>query len=498
MPDQLHFPWISVTLVVLVIAALAVWRERSGDRARTLSTCALAVSLGVLLLGNLDARLVGTEGAHLEPWSGTPLAGWFGIDIFNAIPLALFGTLALGITVFAPRRKVTPHWLSGVLVVTTGTLVAYAAENLVVMGVGWAVSAVPFLFRRFFEVPGESEIPRLLRATHLVSIAALIAGIYLLAESRTLNLEDWQQALRPGAVALELTGGERMGFWLVVAAVFLRKGIWPFHSWIVTSFERGPMLPLSLLVNGHLGAFVVVRVVLPLLSGMESGTVRVLGDLGLLTAAYTALLALVEPRPRRMLALISVSQGSFLLVGLSSTNTAGVAGALIHWQVVSVSTLILAAVYSGIEARIGRELDNTRYLGLAYGAPRLAVFFAMGGLTLVGLPLTLGFCAEDLLLNGTLSTYPYLGFIMPVVTAFNAFSFLRLFARLFLGKPGVEVRGLSDALPRERWVLTAAVLFLVLGGLFPRTLLRLPAAAAERLAVPAAHHSTGMHAKLDR
>ncbi|MBL8207422.1 MAG: hypothetical protein JNM09_24530, partial [Blastocatellia bacterium] len=96
-------------------------------------------------------------------------------------------------------------------------------------------------------------------------------------------------------------------------------------------------------------------------------------------------------------------------------------------------------------------------------------------------PLTLGFPAEDLLLQGTLATNSTLGVVLPIVTALNAFSVVRLFARLFLGRPTAAAHDLADALPRERWILTAALLFLLLGGLFPAPLIRLPALAAERM-----------------
>jgi NADH-quinone oxidoreductase subunit M len=207
-----------------------------------------------------------------------------------------------------------------------------------------------------------------------------------------------------------------------------------------------------------------------------------LGDMGLLTALYAALLALVDRQPRRLLALLAVSQSSFLLVGLESSNADGIAGALVHWQVVAVATTLLASVFTALEARLGTDFEEKRYLGLALGAPRLAVFFLIGGLSLVGLPLTLGFIGEDLLLHGTLTRHPHFGFVLPIVTAMNAFSVLRLFARLFLGHPDPEARAIADALPRERWVMTMAVLFLLIGGILPGPLTRLPAAAAEHLA----------------
>ncbi|MFM8395051.1 MAG: hypothetical protein ACKOB4_14115 [Acidobacteriota bacterium] len=102
-------------------------------------------------------------------------------------------------------------------------------------------------------------------------------------------------------------------------------------------------------------------------------------------------------------------------------------------------------------------------------------------MALVGLPLTLGFPAEDLLLHGTLETHPLLGIILPIVTALNAFNVMRLFTSLFLGQPGRAALAITDALPRERWVLTLAILFLVLGGLYPAIFVHLPERAATNL-----------------
>jgi hypothetical protein len=72
---------------------------------------------------------------------------------------------------------------------------------------------------------------------------------------------------------------------------------------------------------------------------------------------------------------------------------------------------------------------------------------------LVILPLTLAHAAEDLLLHGTLETHPHLGiFILPIVTALNAFHVMRLFTTTFLGQPVRAAQTITDALPRERLV----------------------------------------------
>ena len=150
-----------------------------------------------------------------------------------------------------------------------------------------------------------------------------------------------------------------------------------------------------------------------------------------------------------------------------------------HWFVVTVSTLGLFGILRLLEVRFGENLTASHHLGLAEHAPRLAVFFAVFGLALVGLPGTLSFFSQDLLIHGTLMSHPLTGLLLPIATAMNAVSVFRLFTRLFLGKRRTGFTVMADALPRERWILTAGVLFVVLGGLFPNAIVAQRSAEAD-------------------
>ena len=135
-----------------------------------------------------------------------------------------------------------------------------------------------------------------------------------------------------------------------------------------------------------------------------------------------------------------------------------------------------------MEARTTEVGSPTGFLGLGYHAPRLGVFFTIAVLALVGLPGTLGFVAEDLLFHGSLESHPLLGVGLPLATALNAITGLRLMATLFLGKRGLHVAAISDALPRERWALTLPVVLLVAGGLAPGIWVALRTPSADSIA----------------
>ncbi len=474
MSETLILPWVSLSVLTLTTAAIWSWRQQTAESARRGGTIALGLAT-ILLIAVGAETAFGGHSLH-EP---LPVAlRWVLIDALNATPLPLYAALALGLMILAPRRKVTPQWVSGILLLTVATIVAYAAGNLAIFALGWVISLVPFFERRFFAITDQNPMPLPARIVLAFSAVLVIAGVAMIA------LETPGDLTTKLSIGLPRTGLSTMlfqAFGCLMAAVFLRKGLVPAHTWVLPSFERGPLIPLTLLFNGHLGAFLIARITLPALPDISSQALPLLGNLGLLTAAFTAVLAIVERQPRRLLALLAISQASFLVVGLESRNPDAIAGALVHWQVVAIASSMLTAVYAAIEARLGAAPDARQHLGLASGAPRLAVFFAAGGLALVGLPLTLGFCAEDLLLHGTMETHPQIGIILPIVTALNAFNVLRLFARLFLGKPSQSAIEIRDALPRERWVLTAALLFLLIGGLRPAYFVHLPAKAAEMI-----------------
>jgi NADH-quinone oxidoreductase subunit M len=239
---------------------------------------------------------------------------------------------------------------------------------------------------------------------------------------------------------------------------------------VADAVEGGPLIPTALLLNGHFGALLVAKLIVPLFPHTARNLFPVLSYLAIATALYIAVRALTENSPRRLLALIALSQSACILAGLESETVEGITGALVHWIVVTVSTMGLFGVLRLLEVRFGENLTASRHLGLAEHAPRLAVFFIVFGLALVGLPGTLSFCSQDLLIHGTLASHPLTGLLLPIATAMNAVSVFRLFARLFLGRRRTGFTVMADALPRERWILTLGVLFVVLGGLFPNAI----------------------------
>jgi NADH-quinone oxidoreductase subunit M len=408
----------------------------------------------LLMRGSRHARVIGvTASLASVVASSLLLHNAPGRASLDEALMLLFSSLTLGATLMLPTRDCDSRTMGGILFLLGATLLTYSSDNLVVFLAGWMLSALPFLLREWFRPRSWRPVAALLLSGLALTFA--IGLIFATTHAFSVNRLEGQS---PGGLVV---------FGFLVFAVIARKGIFPMHAWIADTVEGGSLIPTALLINGHFGALMVARLIVPLFPSTVGHLFPILSWFAMATALYVAIRAVTENSPRRLLADIALSQSACILAGLESRTPEGITGALVHWFVVTVSTMGLLGILRLIEVRFGENLTASRHLGLAAHAPRLAVFFAVFGLALVGLPGTLSFCSQDLLIHGTLMSHPVTGVVLPIATALNAISVFRLFVRLFLGRRRTGFTSLADALPRERWILTAGVLFVVLGGLFP-------------------------------
>jgi NADH-quinone oxidoreductase subunit M len=435
------------------------------------SGAVLAPWCGALLLAvyRRQPRIVGFVAALVSAAASVLLIVSLpgGKSLFEALML-LFSCLTLGAMLVLPLRDCTTGTIAGMLLVLGATLLAYASENLLVLLAAWVLSTVPFYLDRWF-----GELTWRPRAGLLLSSIALALAVGLIAMDGQAFSIDALKGRSPGGM---------FGFGFLVVAVMFRKGIFPAHAWVADAVEGAPAVPAALLLNGHFGALLVAKLIVPLFPRTAGDLFPVLSYLAIATALYVGIRALTENSPRRLLAFLALSQSACILAGLESRTAEGITGALVHWFVVTVSTVALFGILRLLEVRFGENLTASRHFGLAAHAPRLAVSFAIFALALVGLPGTLSFCSQDLLIHGTIMSHPLTGLLLPVATAINAASIFRLFTRLFLGKRRTGFTLMADALPRERWALAAGVLFVVLGGLFPNSIVAQRSADADAVA----------------
>lgn len=450
--EHLSLPYITAALTFLLGGVLASWKAA---RPRRVAVVAAVLAFICFLAAAYESGAVGQGRLH------DPLLHCFMADGLNAVPMAFYAALTLCVVVLAPRRDVTERAPGGMLLISLAMQTAYAAADWIPMVAGWWLSCVPFALGMF----GAQRESRLTSGIRLASCVALTVAVLLLGS----------------ASVRDLAHGGKLVFGLLILAVVFRKGLFPLHAGVVQAFEHGPLLPKALLFNGHLGVVLVARTEAAALPEAARHAFDVLSIAAVATVGIASLRAFAEKKPRRLLAYLCISQASFMLAGITTANAEGITGALTHWLVVAAASTGLICIVRALEVRVSSSEDPLMHLGLAAKAPRLATFFLICGLALVGLPGTLGYCAEELIFHGMLQNHLVAGIVLLVATVFNAINLLRLYNTLFLGVLPKHVINIPDALPRERWPLTVCIVFLIFGGLLPSTIIGWRADAAQVL-----------------
>ncbi len=253
---------------------------------------------------------------------------------------------------------------------------------------------------------------------------------------------------------------------LLLVAVLIRKGIFPFHSWVAPLFENMPLSAAALFAAPQLAAYAAVRLIVP---NASSELLSLIGTASLATALYGAALSLVATDVRRALGMFFMSQSALVMAGLDSDNAIGLAGGLAFWISSSLALTGVTMAIAALEARRG-ILSLKQHHGNYDRTPLLAAGFLVFGLASVGFPGTLGFIGEEALVHGAFTTAPFRGAIILLTSALNGITVMRFYFALFGGARSRD-GSLQSMRPRERVSILVLSGILLLGGLFPRAFL---------------------------
>jgi NADH-quinone oxidoreductase subunit M len=211
----------------------------------------------------------------------------------------------------------------------------------------------------------------------------------------------------------------------------------------------------------------------------------VLSQMALVTATYGAALSLVQRDLRSLIGMLAMSQSAMVLAGLAGTLPMELNGAFCVWVSSGLALTGIGLVSWALESRAGPiRLDTPQ--GRFWDAPALAAFFLLFGLAGIGLPGTLSFVADDLIVSGSLDEQLHAGMLVILATVLSGIAMMRGWFHVF-GGPGDPDGTRHAILSRERVALTALLAALFVLGLWPDPLVRaLDRATARLLGVAAA------------
>ncbi|MBB3210070.1 NADH-quinone oxidoreductase subunit M [Rhodopirellula rubra] len=440
---ELHFPWIEISILVPLIGAL--WVHMFGHR-ETIMTHAIVFCVATLLLtvGELlDFLFMNTFEAHdhgrLLSWIFNPR--FFVIDELSAFLIPLTALIFLVVVMSTLRTKAPRFSLKLALLSETMMLATFSCRA------SWALIWLLIAAT----IPPYIELRQRKRCTRIYVLHMSVFGLLLIAGYAWFSMVEITPTttLIPGA--------------LLTAAALLRAGIFPLHLWMTDLFEKGTFGTAILFTTPLVGAYAVMRLVLPI---APSWALQSIAVLSLITAVYAGSMALIQREARRMFCFLLLSQSSLVLVGLELVTPIGLAGALCMWLSVGLSLTGFGITLRCIEARISR-VSLADYHGMYRQMPMMAGFFLLTGLAAIGFPATVGFVGMELLIEGAVDVYPLVGTLVVLAAALCGITVLMTYFRIFTGHANRTLVPMN-ARPTERFAVLMLSLLIVGGGLVPQ------------------------------
>ncbi|MDE2313626.1 MAG: hypothetical protein KGL04_05590 [Elusimicrobia bacterium] len=384
----------------------------------------------------------------LVPISSIPLAleltrattPHFGVLPIVLIPFAAF--LWFLAVIVTPSGRISEAGVARTAAACLLEMAAFAIVAPVPLALAWiATSAILLAGHLDAEF---AEAKRIIYAYLGLSVVLLTAGLILASWAR-------------GRDAVL----EQCGIALILLAVMIRKGIFPFHSWIPEIFEHGRIGPAARFNAPQIGTYAALVLAVPY---ADAGLMKVFAALALVTAVYGSLMAFYQNEARKACGYLFVSQSALVVAGLDIPGRGALVGALILWICSGVALAGLSRAVLSLEARRGRLRLDIHHGGYER-MPLLAVCFLLMSLAVANFPGTLGFIGGEMLVRGAVDFFPSLGFFAIIATAVNGLAAIRMYFSLFCGKKddGAHLKT-SRA---ENLGFAAAALFLIGFGLAP-------------------------------
>jgi NADH-quinone oxidoreductase subunit M len=376
------------------------------------------------------------------------------------------------------------------LLLEVGTLGVFMSLDMFLFYVFWEFMLIPMYF--IIGIWGGAErvyaAVKFFLYTMVGSLLMLVAIIWLGYYASTLSGHFTTDFLELSRIAPGVPGGIQNWMFLAFTLSFaIKVPLFPLHTWLPDAHVQAPTAGSVILAGVLLkmGTYGLVRFCISLFPYATFTFLPYLGILAVIGIIYGALVAMVQPDLKKLVAYSSVSHLGFVVLGLFALNEEGMQGGILQMINHGLSTgalfLLVGMIY---DRRHTRMISD--YGGLARVMPVFAAFFMIVMLSSVGLPGLNGFVGEFLILLGAFRSgfygTPWFGIVAASGVVLSAVYLLWSYQRVFFGKvTHQENESLSDLSAREWGVLVPVIIFIVWIGFYPKTFLDKSAMSARQV-----------------
>ena len=477
----LNIPILSIT-IFLPLAGILLIAFIQKDNARLIKWIGLCISIVTFILSLalyifFDKGYGGMQFIEESTWIA-PLGisyhlGIDGISLFLYLLTTFLSALAILSSWKSVTDKVKGYTIS-LLVLETGILGVFASLDMFLFYVFWEAMLLP-MYLLIGIWGGTNRIyaaVKFILYTMAGSVLMLVAILVLYFLHHGQTGEYTFNLLKLYSTSIP----QGMEIWLFLAffvAFAIKVPLFPFHTWLPDAHVEAPTAGSVILAGVLLkmGTYGLLRFNLSLFPNASYQLMPFISVLAIIGIIYGALVSMVQPDLKKLVAYSSVSHLGFVVLGIFAFNHQGLQGGIIQMVNHGLSTgalfLIVGMLY---ERRHTRMIED--FGGIAKQLPMLSAFFMVITLSSIGLPGLNGFVGEFLILLGSFRLNPVYAVLAATGVILSAVYMLNMYQRVFFGQlTRKENLSMKDMDLREKLVLIPIVIMIIWIGLYPKPFL---------------------------
>ncbi len=371
-------------------------------------------------------------------------------------------------------EKRVKEYMIFLLLLEVGMLGAFVALDLFLFYVFWEVMLVPMYF-----IIGVWGGPRRIYAaikfvlfTMVGSLLMLVAILYLVWSYQAAHGQLSFDVVRLYDLQVPLAA-QRWLFAAFALAFAIKVPMFPLHTWLPDAHVEAPTGGSVILAGVllKLGTYGFLRYAIPLFQAVAVEAWPYIAGAAVIGIVYGALVSMVQPDLKKLVAYSSVSHLGFVMLGMFAFNVQGITGSLYQMLGHGLSTgalfLIVGVIYQRRHTRMIADFG-----GLWKQLPLFSAVFLIVMLSSAGLPGLNGFVGEFMILLGAFEASPWVTAVGATGVILGAVYLLWMFQRVMFGpldKPANQQ--LTDLTARELVVLVPVLVMIVAMGVYPRPFL---------------------------